>query len=84
MNRVKALVRVLYLLVRFVSLPLILLLRPTGIARDRLVVSFTSFAVLLLFLTSARFSPNVGLAVLGVGALLAYLFAMWGKEFEAQ
>jgi hypothetical protein len=48
------------------------------------VASFTSFAVLLLFLASARFSPNVGLAVLGAGALLAYLFLMWGKEFEAQ
>jgi hypothetical protein len=86
MNPVKALVRVLYFTVRFICSPLLLLLQPTGIARDRLVVSFTSFIALFVFFifAAARLSPNVGLAVLGAGALLGYLFAVWGKEFEAQ
>jgi hypothetical protein len=86
MNPAKALVRVLYFSVRFICSPLLLLLQPTGIARDRLVASFASFAALFVFFifAAARLSPNVGLAVLGAGALLGYLFAVWGKEFEAQ
>jgi len=75
----------LYFPIRFIWLPLILLLRPTGIARERLVASFTSFAVLFLLfpLSSAQFGANIGLGVMGAGVLLAYLFALWGKEFEA-
>jgi hypothetical protein len=42
-----------------------------------------SFFLLFPF-ASARFGANFGLGVLGVGVFLAYLFAMWGKEFEAQ
>ncbi len=86
MNPLKALVRPLYALARLIFSPLLFLFRSTGILRERLVASLTSLAVLFLIfpLVATHFGGNLGLLVLGLGVTLAYLFALWGHEFEAQ
>jgi hypothetical protein len=85
MNPIKTLVKTLYRFVRLIYLPLLMVLQPTGIPRARLVTSFTGLIVLFLLFPFAatRFGGDVGLAVLGAGVGLAYLFALWGDEFEA-
>jgi hypothetical protein len=86
MRPLKALAKVLYLLARSILWPLLLLLRFTGVCRERLVASLTSLAVLFLIFpfVATHFGGNLGLLVLGLGVTVAYLFALWGHEFEAQ
>ncbi len=86
MNPLKALVRPLYALARLIFSPLLFLFRSTGILRERLVTSLTGLAVLFLIFPffATHFGGDLGLLVLGLGASLVYLFALWGHEFEGR
>jgi hypothetical protein len=86
MQRTKAIVKVIYVLLRFIFLPVIWLCRPYGLRTETMVATCTLGVVVFVIprIVLARFGFGLEAAVMAVGTLLAYSFMVWGKEFEAQ
>jgi hypothetical protein len=84
MNPIKSAFELLYRILRVLFLPIILLCRPTGL-RPESIVATTTVAVFIFVLqpfVAAHFGAGYAVALTAVGALLAYCFLVWGKEFE--
>lgn len=84
MQRTKAIIRLIYVPLRFIFWPAIWLFRPTGM-RTETIVAICIVGVVIFFLSpmaSARFGFKLALPVIAAGLILAYLIMVWGKEFE--
>jgi hypothetical protein len=85
MGMTRAVVKVLYRIVPIVFMPIILILRPIGMRTETIISTCTVWAVVLAVMPFR--APWIGLpwkvAVVIIGFSLAYLFRVWGKEFEA-
>jgi hypothetical protein len=86
MSVLRLLIKLLYIPIRMIFLPLILLLRPTGLRRESIVASSTVAVFMFVIAPSAGtyFGAGSRVAVTAVGALLGYAFLVWGKEFEQE
>jgi hypothetical protein len=84
MNQLKGVVKALYVLLRTIFYPIILLFRPTGLRRESIVASATVavFIFVIQPIVAARLGGGYAVATTAVGAALGYSFLMWGKEFE--
>jgi hypothetical protein len=81
--RAKAVVKVLYVSLRFLFLPLILVFRLAGLRPETVVATYTlCLFFIILPMAQARIGLGLALALTAAGVLLAYLFLVWGKEFE--
>jgi hypothetical protein len=84
MNIVKTIIRPLYIALRILFFPLLLLFRPTG-ARPESIVGSATVAVFILLIQpiiAARLGAGYAILTTSLGTILAYAFLMWGKEFE--
>jgi hypothetical protein len=71
MNGIKAVVRVLYVSLRFVFLPVIFVFRPTGVSRQGIVTSATMGIVVFVIqpIATAKLGPDHAVGFTAVGAL---------------
>jgi hypothetical protein len=84
MRALKRITRQIYLTIRFLFFPLLWLFRPTGL-RPESIVAISTVAVFIFVIqpiVAARLGAGYAVGTTGAGAVLAYLFLMWGKEFE--
>jgi hypothetical protein len=84
MSVLKAAIKILYLTFRAILYPIILAFRRTEIRRESLVAVFTVqlFVFLIWPLVRGYLGPEYGIESIAIGAVLGYLFMVWGKEFE--
>jgi hypothetical protein len=80
----KTIIRPVYIALRLLFYPLLLLFRPIGMRPESVVA--TSFLAVIIFVvqpfTAARFGGGYSIIVTTIGAILGYAFLVWGKEFE--
>ena len=80
---VKASVRGLYFVLRAVFLPFVWILGTVGVKAPRVVSTFTlSLCFILSEPVAAGFGAPAVIAMFVAGGLLAFLFLIWGNEFE--
>ncbi len=85
MNILKALVKLIYFMLRTIFLPFVLILRPLVPHSHSIVATFTlSMSMFIVPIARAQLGTGIAAAVFGVGTLLAYSFLVWGKEFEGR
>jgi len=84
MNIMKTIIRPLYIALRILFFPLLLLFRPTGLRPESIVGSATVAVFILLIqpIVAARLGAGCAILTTSIAAILAYAFLMWGKEFE--
>jgi hypothetical protein len=80
----KALIRPMYIALRFLFFPLLLLLRPIRSRPESVVASATVsvFIFVVQPMAAARLGGGYSIAFTTIGAALGYAFLVWGKEFE--
>jgi hypothetical protein len=86
MRRTKTIVKVIYVLLRFIFLPIIWLFRPTGMRTETIVASCLVGVVVFAIprIVPARLGFGFEVAAIAVGTVLAYSFMVWGRDFEAK
>ena len=84
MNTVKTIIRSLYVVLRILFFPLLLLFRPIGMRPESVVATSTLAIVIFVVqpLAAARLGGGYSIAMTTIGAILGYAFLVWGKEFE--
>jgi hypothetical protein len=82
----KHIIRLLYIAARALYTPLLTLLRPTGRRTESIVASITCALVIFVVqpVTMAKLGSGYSLVFDGVGLVMAYLFQVWGGEFERE
>jgi hypothetical protein len=85
MQQTKLIVKGIYTLLRFIFTPVILLFRPIGRRTESIVSMCTVWvaALLILSIASDRVSVALKVTAAAICLVLAYLFRLWGKEFES-
>ena len=83
MDFLKILAKVLYLILRRLLLPIVWIFKWIGV-KPRNVVSTFTLTLCFIFkeAVDARFGPLGVLGMWVVGMLFAFLFLLWGNEFE--